>query len=336
MKRMAIARAVGVGLALSLAAGCGDAGDAMGTQGAAGGGGTAAADPSDPGEDGVIDDRADIPDAPDGYREFLTGERMVPAKTEIVLCYYLDPEPAEFFTNQLVSYQGRFGHHLVLFRSVQPKKPGTVSECTSAEDMANLVPVMSSINFGLEKFPEGMGIRVPGATQMVMQQHIVNTSDSPIRVDEAIHLRILDKADVKTLAGFYGVSDIEFSLPPGEKHVVEFDCVPPHDMNLLMIGTHMHEHGTKFRAQIGQEGSMKTVIEVDPWEDWYRDSPPIEEWSAEDPFVLKEGDIIRTRCEFDNTSTEALEFPSEMCASYGYYFPAPMGAEAWTCAGAEE
>ena len=49
--------------------------------------------------------------------------------------------------------------------------------------------------------------------------------------------------------------------------------------------------------------------------------------------MLKEGDIIRTRCEFDNATAKALEFPSEMCASYGYYFPAPSGTEAWTCAG---
>lgn len=314
--------------ALALSCGGEDGSGAAGASGSMAGTGAAAGSGAD-----AVDDPAEIPPVPEGYREFLTGERVIPANSEVVLCYYLDPEPEEFFTNQLVSYQGRFGHHLVLFRAVMPKKPGTVSECSNAEDMANLVPVMSSINFGLEKFPAGMGIRVGVATQMVMQQHIVNTSDEPIRVDEAIHLRILKQSDVKTLAGFYGVSDIEFALPAGEKHVVEFDCVPPTDMNLLMLGTHMHEHGTKFSAQIGLEGSMQTVIEVDPWEDWYRDTPPIKEWSADDPFVLKKGDIIRTRCEFDNDSDKALEFPSEMCASYGYYFPAPMGSEAWTCSG---
>jgi hypothetical protein len=197
--------------------------------------------------------------------------------------------------------------------------------------MANLVPVMSPIDFGLEEFPEGMGVRVPEATQLVMQQHIVNTNDHPIRVDEAIHLRILEETAVKTRAGFYGVSDIEFSLPVGETYELTFDCAPPHDMNLLMLGTHMHEWGTKFRAEIGTEGAMETIIEVDPWEDWYRDEPPIKEWSAEKPFVLKKGDIIRTTCVFENTSETALEFPSEMCASYGYYFPAPAGSEAWTC-----
>ena len=317
----------------AFAAGCGDeaSAGASNPRGVTGGGAMAAGAGAD--ADGTVDDRAEIPPLPNGYREFLTGESMVPAKSEIVLCYYLDPEPAEFFTSQLVSYQGRYGHHLVLFRAVQAVKPGTVRECRNAADMANLIPVMSSINFGLEKFPEGMGIRVSAGTQMVMQQHIVNTSDHTIRVDEAIHLRVLKKSEVKTLAGFYGVSDIEFSLPAGEKSVVEFDCVPPNDMNLLMLGTHMHEHGTRFLAQIGREGAMKTIIEVDPWEDWYRDQPQIKEWSADDPFVLKQGDIIRTRCEFDNTSEKALEFPSEMCASYGYYFPAPAGSEAWTCSG---
>ena len=310
--------------------GCGSDGEGGTGNSHAGGAGMGM---TEAGADGVVDDRAEIPPLPDGYREFLTGERMFEARSETMLCYYLDPEPADLFTNQLVSYQGRFGHHLVLFRAVEPREPGTVKTCSSAADMANLVPVMSSINFGLEKFPEGMGLRVPAGTQLVIQQHVVNTSDNAIRTDEAIHLRILHKSDIKTLAGFYGVSDIEFSLPAGQTHEVKFDCAPPNDMNLLMLGTHMHEWGTRFTAEIGTKDAMKVVINVDPWEDWYRDEPPIQEWSAEKPFVLKKGDIIRTTCEFDNTTGKALEFPSEMCASYGYYFPAPEGSEAWTCAG---
>ena len=45
---------------------------------------------------------------------------------------------------------------------------------------------------------------------------------------------------------------------------------------------------------------------------------------------------MRTHCTFNNTSGKDLEFPAEMCATYGYYFPAPEGSEAWTCAASSE
>ena len=74
------------------------------------------------------------------------------------------------------------------------------------------------------------------------------------------------------------------------------------------------------------------MINVDPWLAEYRDNPPVQEFGEVTPLELSEGDIVRTKCVFKNTTDKALAFPSEMCASYGYYFPAPNGSETWTCA----
>ena len=83
-----------------------------------------------------------------------------------------------------------------------------------------------------------MAVRVAAGTQMVIQQHIVNTSENPIRVKDGMHLRVLDKADVEVTAGFYGISDINFVLPPddGKEQEVTFECAVPRDMNLLLMG----------------------------------------------------------------------------------------------------
>jgi hypothetical protein len=78
---------------------------------------------------------------------------------------------------------------------------------------------------------------------------------------------------------------------------------------------------------------METIVDIDPWFAEYRDEPPVVEWGFENARLLRQGDVLRTTCVFDNTSGETLEFPGEMCATYGYYFPAPMGEENFTCAG---
>ena len=288
-------------------------------------------------EDEVIDDLADIPPPPEGenIREYIVDEQIIPPGTEVQTCYFLEPEKEDMWANALTSYQGKHGHHFVLFAAAVPEAPGTIRDCTQVEDMLNLIPIISSVNFGLEEFPEGMAVRVPAGTQMVIQQHIVNTSENPIRVKDGMHLRLLEKDEVQVTAGFYGVSDISFVLPPdeGTEQEVQFDCVVPRDMNLLLMGPHMHEWGLRFRAEVGTPDSMREVINIDPWFAEFRDEPPVHEWGAEDPLVLKEGDILRTTCAFNNTSGKDLDFPAEMCATYGYYFPAPEGSEAWTCAG---
>jgi hypothetical protein len=294
--------------------------------------------PDDQQADGEpVDDLAEIPPAPEGSIEFRVDEQIIPPGSESQLCHFLEPLEEDLFANALVSYQGKYGHHLVLFTTVAPEPPGTVRDCTSAADMITLIPAISSINFGLSEFPDGTAIRIPKGAQLVVQQHYVNTSEVPIRVRDGMHLRVLPQQEVSTLAGFYGISDIGFELAvdPAER-TVTFECDVPRDMNLLLMGPHMHEWGLRFTAEVGRpqasgEMAFEEVVRVDPWFAEFRDEPPVTEWGLEDPLALHAGDVLRTSCVFSNTSDEVLSFPSEMCATYGYYFPAPLGNEAWTC-----
>jgi hypothetical protein len=291
-------------------------------------------------EDEVVDDLAEIPPKPDSdlVREYISAEQIVPPGTEVQTCYFLEPEEADMYARALTSFQGEYGHHFVLFSAAVPEAPGTVRDCTRIEDMINLIPAISSVNFGLEEFPPGMAIRIATGTQLVLQQHIVNTSEHPIRVRDGMHLELLKKEDVEILAGFYGISDVGFVLPPNEgvEQEVEFHCEVPRDMNLLLMGPHMHEWGVRFSAAAGPADALEEIIRIDPWFAEYRDEPPVTEWGVDAPLRLQQGDLIQTTCVFNNTAGEDLEFPGEMCATYGYYYPAPEGSEAWTCAGTRE
>jgi hypothetical protein len=142
--------------------------------------------------------------------------------------------------------------------------------------------------------------------------------------------------EVTIPAGFFGLGNIDFEVPPsatGEEQTVAFDCIAPRSMKVLLAGPHMHEWGTRFSTHFGPQDALDEVIHVDPWEAWMRDEPPVTHWSKEAPYEIGEGDILRTSCTFKNTSSKKLIFPTEMCATYGYYFPAPDGSEEFTCAG---
>jgi hypothetical protein len=283
----------------------------------------------------AVDDLPKVPKITDpAIEEYEAGEAIIPAGEEVLNCYYLPPLEADKYVSALKSYQGKFGHHFVLFQAVKRYEPGTVRTCNTAADMASMRPIISSVNFGLSEFPEGMAIRVPAGAQMVLQQHYVNTSDHAVRTRDVMHLTTMNKEDVKLLAGFYGLANVDFKIEPGAKDFsVNFECKTPRAMNLLLMGPHMHEWGTSITTDVEVDGVMDNVISIPKWEPWFRDMPPVKEWTVDKPMVLSEGAMLRTECKFSNSGEKALEFPHEMCATYGYYFPAPEGSEAWTCDG---
>lgn len=285
-------------------------------------------------QDGPLPDHSTPPPLPPGHIEFKFPETVVRAGTEVQTCYYLEPISEDLYVSALKGYQGKHGHHLVLFHTSQEYPPGTIRDCTSFEDMVALTPILAPVNFGLEKFPEGMAIRVPRGSQLVLQQHIVNTSTRDIATRDVAHLRVLRWEEVRVLAGFYGQSDVTFAIRPiPEQQVVAFRCTAPRDMNLLLVGPHMHEWGVRISVDVGTPGQMRRVVDVHPWRAEYRDYPPVAEFKEEAPLVLHKGDVMRTECVFRNDTAETLRFPREMCAAYGYYFPAPFGDESWLCSG---
>jgi hypothetical protein len=46
---------------------------------------------------------------------------------------------------------------------------------------------------------------------------------------------------------------------------------------------------------------------------------PVRNWSPSDPLVLREGDTLRTHCNWNNSSDEMLSFPREMCFGVAYF-----------------
>ena len=280
-----------------------------------------------------FDDRAIVPPLEEGFREFRTGDVTVPANTEMMLCFFLEPEPETLYAKNLHDYQGASGHHIVLFRALQQEEPGTIRDCTEIEDMGNLIPIIAPVEFGLGQFPKGMAIKIPAGSQLVIQQHTLNLRENEIVTNDAMHIELVQEEDVEILAGFFGLSDVDFEIPPHSSLTIELDCEVPGDIKLLTLGGHMHEWGIGYEALAGTPTNLSSLLEVETWLPVFRDEPPVTEWPLETPLILQQGDIVRTVCQLENTSDSPLSFPDEMCATFGYYYPAIPGHESWLCDG---
>jgi hypothetical protein len=280
----------------------------------------------------IIDDLPTVPEAgpTTGVIEFP--EQIIPAGTDVQTCLYLAPLTEDLFLTTFSGFQGQNGHHLFLYRALAPREPGSLRDCSDEISMAELVPAVFSSNFAISGFPQGMAMRLERGTQLVVQQHYINTRTQPLRVRDVLHYEPLSRADVETEIGFLGLSDITFQAEAvAGIQAFEIECVVPFDMSLLMLGPHMHEWGDSIRLSLVDGDSEVDLLYVEDWEVAYRDYPPINDLTQQ-PLELVAGQQLKLRCRFENTTDDTLSFPNEMCAVYGYFFPV-VERDTWLCSG---
>jgi len=247
------------------------------------------------------------------YIDFVAAEAVIPAGSEKMFCVYMKyTGPDTAFYNQ-VAFQGKFGHHAVLLSTTEEHEDGFMEDCSDMKVLQKYEPFAITL-----ELPPGSGVFLPSGKRIAMQFHYVNTGKKPIRVRDVARLYKRDPAEVKQWSAVWVTNSSTFHVDPRGTAKREFDCTLDRDVDLLLIGGHMHEYGSAFQVQIGpSEKELTQFYQVDQWKPEYRDSPPMQLFT-EKPMHLTKGTVIRTTCEWKNTEDEPLEFPKEMCSSFGY------------------
>lgn len=293
-------------------------------------------DASDPGggqDPAVLDDLAQIPDTPPDSLRIDFPEQIIGSGEERMTCFYPEPTDEEYFVHSAHAYQGEYGHHLLLFKTITPKTPGTIEDCTDEASMAAFLPNIFTSEFAGGDIPDGYAVRVPAGTQIVIQQHYVNTTAKPIRVRDAVFLNKIDASSVQHELGFVAMTDIDFSIPPhASGYDLSVECTPPEDgVEVLLLGPHMHEWGQSIRVEKSTDGgtTWQSIQDIAEWQPVFRDLPPVQRY-FDAPLTLNESDKLRVTCSYDNDRLEPLGFPQEMCAYYGYFL-SPSASASWIC-----
>jgi hypothetical protein len=289
--------AVGCAASLVLAAGCGSE---------EGGDDDVTGDP--------VDLRVPVPDPDPAYIDLVTPEVVIESGEEKMFCIYLDNLDGELAVSEMESYQGNYGHHMVLLTTTEPEEHGTFVDCSDSADMykyrAFILPGTP--------LPDGHGILIPDGTQYVLQFHYVNASPDPILVRDVARLEKMAVEDVTTWVTTLTTNSLRLEVPADLPAQEQFDCTVQEDVDLLLIGGHLHEQGEKFEVLVGDDvNSLSSIYLVDPWREEYRDAPPVNLF-FQNPMPLPAGKLIRTNCSWRNTLQAPLEFPAEMCATFGY------------------
>lgn len=259
-----------------------------------------------------LDVRVAIPPADPKFIDFVGPEVVIPAGTEKMWCAFMQyTGPDTAFYNQ-DALQGKYGHHAVLLSAKDPKPVGTLQDCTDMNGLTGFEPFSIP-----EELPDGMGTFLPSGKSVIFQFHYVNTSNKAIRVRDVARLARREIADVKTWAAPWVTNTFQLSLAPRGPSSSTFDCKMDRDVDLVLVGGHMHEMGSSFELQVGaDEASLQTVYSVDTWKPEFRDIPPVKLMKSA-PMHIPAGTILRTTCKWNNPTDETVAFPREMCSTFG-------------------
>jgi hypothetical protein len=262
----------------------------------------------------AIDLRVPVPPTDSQSVNILSPEVTIEPGSEKMYCYYLDNSQADMAVSRMNAYQGKFGHHIVLLTTRKPKPVGTFTDCTSAKDMADL----DAFVLPDTPLPDGYAVFLPKGLQYVMQIHYVNTGQKPILVRDVAQLKQMPVDKVHTWVGTLTASHMLLEIAPNKHTTATIDCSIPADVQLLVVGGHMHESGVRFETHHGMDpSSLKSIYLVDPWKAEYRDSPPVTT-AFKNPMTLAKNSLLRTTCEWSNKTSETLTFPAEMCSTFAY------------------
>jgi hypothetical protein len=251
--------------------------------------------------------------------------RNLPSGANVIYCSYLE-QNVSGETDVIGSYgtMTNGGHHAILYVARQQKAAGT-HECTE-DDMLNVSYLAGtgageSLASAIGQLPDTVAFRVPAGAQLMMQTHFINASLKPIDGQAAIYLKTAPASSGRIPADLFTVVDTMLAVPAGQMGDVQTTCTLPEDKNLFFLGGHEHQWGTHVNVQQVTGGSGTAIYDKD-WQPEYEFNPPLNVYSTDAPLALKSGDSVQLKCSYDNTAGATdLTFPTEMCVTFGFYFP---------------
>ncbi len=257
---------------------------------------------------------------PEGYTRFEPKAIELAAGEEQVLCQFVaGPAEADMDILDITGEQGFPGHHAVLFATSATEPVGTTRPCTDQDQVDQKFLGGVGGEGASDAFPAGAAIRLKKGQSLVMNVHYLNTSNQKVTGHSQLDVKFATPSPDRPQASFFTNVAFQFALSPHSEATAEAKCVLPHDVKFLDFSNHMHDLGIDIATEvIHADGTTEMLQRDDDWQYEWQFNPPRQQWSLDAPHILKAGDTVHTTCSWNNTTSEMVTFPREMCISLGF------------------
>lgn len=211
-------------------------------------------------------------------------------------------------------------HHTVLTLETQPSEPDGTTACDAGTNGPHMI---YGSGVGTTEFvmPEGVAVPIPAGSQLVLNLHLFNVSQSPLSGTSGIEVKYVAQSDVVheaqvTLAGKMDglVAQPGTSTDTGV-------CTLEDDTTIFAVLPHMHQLGSHLKADTAPtSGIPTTLLDVDYTFDDQQYFP------MEPEVSLVAGDKINVACTYENPSATPVYYgdssKEEMCFASIFEYPA--------------
>jgi hypothetical protein len=224
-------------------------------------------------------------------------------------------------------------HHWIIFGSstLPPgRKPGDVYECGTGGMNAGTRFLTGWAPGGLNAvYPESQGRELPGPGEyVILQVHYWNVRGYQDVRDKSGVAACTTTTPRPNLVGTSTLGSLAITIPPRTRDFeVVGTCTPDitAPVTIVASGAHMHTRGRSFKTEVlrgGREDAVETLVSIANW-DFNQQAGDDAPGGA---LVINPGDVLRTRCTYDNESEKAIYFgertEDEMCFNFVSAYPA--------------
>lgn len=258
---------------------------------------------------------------PDETVLLIEGEWTLPPSTEDYQCIRVTV-PEEMYVNSFVPVIPQGTHHTVLTIAPSDGTPDGQQSCNGFVNGPNML-FGSGVGTDRLVFPEGVAVRIPAGSQLLLNLHLFNTSTTEtLHQTSGIRVTTLPAADVVheaeiVLAG----KDEGLTIGPRQVTTQTGLCTFQHEQTIFSVFPHMHQTATHMTVTaVPTSGTETTLFD----EEYSFDSQVYQAIAPE--MQMQVGDQLRVDCTYDNPTNRTLRFgessEDEMCYAGVYRYPA--------------
>lgn len=258
--------------------------------------------------------------------DFVANEYAVgPDVRDDYHCFVFDADiESERFVRrfEMVYDETRVLHHIVLLRDPERNAEPGDFDCYDGSGMPPGSQYLYAWAPGQSamEFPEG-GLRISPGERFIVQTHYNNGAAIP-DVRDSSGVRLYLAPPEGTEYGMIAIGPTDFAIPARMRRSASSNCTVREESTLFVGAPHMHLLGSAFHQSIERAGTgtRENIIDLAGWrfetQLFYDLGTP-----------LHPGDVITTRCTFENTTSDVVrsgeDTTDEMCFDFAYVTPPP-------------
>ncbi|MBA3658883.1 MAG: hypothetical protein H0W67_04735 [Gemmatimonadales bacterium] len=241
---------------------------------------------------------------------------------------------AEMFVSRIETSMRPFSHHFLLY-TMAPNTPAlAVPQPNAVRDIRNpdgSMNVLNMLAMGYHVyfagamtpqsnyvFPAGMALRLPADAAFDLNVHYANHTTGTVPGEAYVNLYTVPASQVTRALSTLNLANNSFTLPAGQRTVIEKSFTFPAQTTIIALTSHMHARGERYQVMLVRPGQPDQMVYDN--RDW--EHPAMVTFAT--PLVLERGQGLKSVVTYNNTTAKAIGFgltsDEEMDIIFGYYY----------------